>query len=99
MSKYEHMVKFNGKYYKAGEEVPDNIQPVKEADEPQQKEEQKKPETTPVKPDITKSFIHNPIVQPRPIQQSKTPTPTAKPAPTMTAKVTPTEKPQPKQGK
>lgn len=26
MSKYGHMVKYNGKYYNAGEEVPDNVQ-------------------------------------------------------------------------
>lgn len=44
MSKYGYMVKFNGKYYNPGEEVPDNIQPVKEAVEPQRKDEQKKPE-------------------------------------------------------
>lgn len=41
MSKYSYMVKFNGQYYAAGEEVPDDI-------EPPQNEEQKKPE--PVKP-------------------------------------------------
>lgn len=44
MSKYGYMVKFNGKYYNPGEEVPDNIQHVKEAVEPQRKDEQKKPE-------------------------------------------------------
>ena len=48
MSKYGHMVKFNGKYYKAGEEVPDDIQSPKAEVEPPKKEEQKKPE--PVKP-------------------------------------------------
>lgn len=64
MSKYEYMVKFNGKYYKAGEEVPDNIQPVKEAVETQQKEEQKRPGTTPVKPDVMKSILNkNPLMQ------------------------------------
>lgn len=44
MSKYGHMVKFNGKYYKAGEEVPDDIQSPKAEVEPPKKEEQKKPE-------------------------------------------------------
>lgn len=29
MSKYGHMVKYNGKYYNAGEEVPDNVQAPK----------------------------------------------------------------------
>lgn len=29
MSKYGHMVKYNGKYYNAGEEVPDNVQVLK----------------------------------------------------------------------
>lgn len=44
MSKYGHMVKFNGKYYKAGEEVPDGIQPPKAEVEPPKKEEQEKSE-------------------------------------------------------
>lgn len=48
MSKYGYAVKFNGKYYKAGEEVPDDIQSPKAEVEPPEKEEQKKPE--PVKP-------------------------------------------------
>ncbi len=39
MSKYNHIVKFNGKYYRAGEEVPDNKQPQKLSDSPQQKKE------------------------------------------------------------
>lgn len=42
MSKYNHIVKFDGKYYRAGEEVPDNKQPQKIPDVPQQKEEPKK---------------------------------------------------------
>lgn len=101
MSKYGYMVKFNGIYYNPGEEVPDNIQPVKEAVETQRKEEQKKPEPTPVKPDITKSFVQNPIAQLKPTQQLKTPilTPTEKPTPPPMAKATPTAKPQPKPGK
>jgi len=40
MSRYGHIVKFNGKYYKAGEEVPDNKQYPKFPDAPQQKEAQ-----------------------------------------------------------
>lgn len=48
MSKYGYMVKFNGQYYAAGEEVPDDIESPKTAVEPPQNEEQKKPE--PVKP-------------------------------------------------
>lgn len=48
MSKYGYAVKFNGKYYKAGEEVPDDIQSSKAEVEPSKKEEQKKPE--PVRP-------------------------------------------------
>lgn len=44
MSKYGYAVKFNGKYYKAGEEVPDDIQSPKAEVEPPKKEEQKKPE-------------------------------------------------------
>ena len=48
MSKYGYMVKFNGKYYAAGEEVPDDIQSPKAKVEPPKKEEQKKSE--PVKP-------------------------------------------------
>lgn len=48
MSKYGYAVKFNGKYYKAGEEVPDDIQSPKAEVEQPKKEEQKKPE--PVKP-------------------------------------------------
>ncbi len=44
MSRYDHIVKFNGKYYKAGEEVPDNKQPQKLPDAPQQKEEPKREE-------------------------------------------------------
>lgn len=48
MSKYGYMVKFNGKYYNPGEEVPDNIHPVKEVVEPQGKEGQKKPDPVPM---------------------------------------------------
>lgn len=40
MSKYGYMVKFNGKYYAAGEEVPDDIQSPKAKVEPPKKEEQ-----------------------------------------------------------
>lgn len=42
MSKYGHAVKFNGKYYKPGEEVPDAVQSTKSEVEPQKKEEAKK---------------------------------------------------------
>lgn len=44
MSKYGHMVKFNGKYYKEGEEVPDDVQFPKAEVEPQKKEKQEKPQ-------------------------------------------------------
>lgn len=47
MSKYGYMVKFNGKYYNAGEEVPDDIQPPKAGVEPPKKEEKKPAETLP----------------------------------------------------
>lgn len=39
MSRYGYMVKFNGKYYKAGEEVPDDIQSQKAEVEPPKKDE------------------------------------------------------------
>lgn len=43
MSKYSYAVKFNGKYYKAGEEVPDDIQSPKAKVEPTKKEERAEP--------------------------------------------------------
>ncbi len=42
MSRYDHIVKFNGKYYAAGEEVPGNTQSPKLPDVPQSKRKPRK---------------------------------------------------------
>ncbi len=62
MSKYGYMVKFNGKYYAAGEEVPDDIQASKAEAE---KKEQKNLEPVEVKPEEKKASVasNNPAKQ------------------------------------
>jgi len=56
MSRYGYMVKFDGKYYMPGEEVPDDIQGSKAEAE---KKEQKNPEPVVIKPEEKKVSASN----------------------------------------
>lgn len=47
MSKYGYMVKYGGKYYKTGEEVPDDVKPEIDSPKTEEKKETVKPVNNP----------------------------------------------------